>query len=1190
MPRQPRRSLRWTIAITMFAAVAADVPRLAGHTARAATTISVTTTSDVVAPDGSCSLREAVTAAETDAATSDCPAGSGADTIELAAGATYTLASTLPEIASRLTIDGNGSTIDAAGSGRVLAVAVSGDLTLDDVTITGGAADDGAGVHSQGELAISNSTITDNDATIDGGGIFNSGRLTITATDLTSNSASSGGAIFNSGELIVRDATFSGNSASDDGGALTNAGTADVTTTTFAANSATSRGGGVFSTADTTITNSTLSDNTTLEGGGIFNLSGTTAVAFVTVTGNSAPAGGGIATDGQGGASTELTASIVAGNGIGDDVALVDGTQDVYVGDDNVIGTYDDTAIGDFDDDVTGVDPLLGPLADNGGPTRTHRPMVGSPAIDIVQGSFPDPTDQRGADRFQGPLADAGAYETTPCSTASSVDDELGFTIAIECFNATTSGASSITLLGDIVLTGALPSIDNASAATLAIDGDGNTIDADGTGRVIDIATGTVTIEDVTLTGGATDTGAGIRNVDGDLTLTAAIVTANAAALAGGGIWNGGTVDIDAAAITDNTADDGAGVYNVSDLTAINVTIDGNIAAGEGGGVLDSGTATFVNATITNNGASAGSGIASVGDGDTTTTVTASVVAENGADDDVSLVGGAAGPFVSGGFNVIGDETGSAAFTATGDIAGVDDARLATLADNGGPTPTRALLAGSPAIDRVTGSFADQPSTDQRGVARPDGVAADSGAYECAENPCDPDDDDDTVPDTTDNCRTIPNPDQTNTDGDTQGDACDPDDDNDTIPDTTDNCRTVSNPDQADADDDGIGDACDPTPDKSTVFVTMEPARYADSRDEDTFDDRFRDTGQRAGGTIWQIDIAGRGAVPPDATAAIVNVTLVNGAAPGFATVYPCTPRVPNASSVNYAPGTDEPNEVVAKLSATGSLCVFTLTTADVIVDVVGYVPAESPYVALTPTRYADSRDEDTFDDRFRNTGKRAGGTIWEIDIADRGAVPATATTAIVNVTVTGGTGPGFATVYPCTATVPNASSLNYDAGITRPNELAAKLSDDGALCIFTLTDVDVIVDVVGYLEDSLGYMAIAPIRYADSRDEDTFDDRFRNTGKRAGGTIWEIDIADRGAVPAGATTAVVNLTVTGGEGPGFATVYPCTPSVPTASSINYDVGITRPNELITKLSGDGTICVFTLTAADIIIDVVGHA
>jgi len=70
--------------------------------------------------------------------------------------------------------------------------------------------------------------------------------------------------------------------------------------------------------------------------------------------------------------------------------------------------------------------------------------------------------------------------------------------------------------------------------------------------------------------------------------------------------------------------------------------------------------------------------------------------------------------------------------------------------------------------------------------------------------------DGDTVRDEVDNCPTVPNGSQLNTDGDTLGDACDPDDDNDNLPDTADNCRIVSNPDQADSDGDGRGDACPP--------------------------------------------------------------------------------------------------------------------------------------------------------------------------------------------------------------------------------------------------------------------------------------------------------------------------------------------------------------------------------------------
>jgi hypothetical protein len=259
----------------------------------------------------------------------------------------------------------------------------------------------------------------------------------------------------------------------------------------------------------------------------------------------------------------------------------------------------------------------------------------------------------------------------------------------------------------------------------------------------------------------------------------------------------------------------------------------------------------------------------------------------------------------------------------------------------------------------------------------------------------------------------------------------------------------------------------------------------------------------------------------------------------------------------------------------------------DVIVDVVGFVPANSPYAPLTPARFADSRNETTFDNAFRNTRPRAAGTVWEIGVAGRGGVPSSAATVVANVTVTGATKNGFATVYPC-GTRPATSSLNYGFGITRPNEVIAKLSPSGTICVFTLTDVDVIVDVVGYVGTVPDFTSIVPSRIADSRNATTFDNAFRDTGPRQANSTWEIDVAGRGPVPSDATTVSANLTITNGSGPGFATVYPCG-ARPTASSLNYTIGTTRPNEVVARLSPTGTLCIYTLTSADVIVDVAGH-
>jgi hypothetical protein len=155
---------------------------------------------------------------------------------------------------------------------------------------------------------------------------------------------------------------------------------------------------------------------------------------------------------------------------------------------------------------------------------------------------------------------------------------------------------------------------------------------------------------------------------------------------------------------------------------------------------------------------------------------------------------------------------------------------------------------------------------------------------------------------------------------------------------------------------------------------------------------------------------------------------------------------------MNYLAGEAVANEVVAKLSPVGSICVYVDSAVNVIVDVAGYVPVTSDYVALTPARLLDTRP----------TPVPAGGTV-EVPVAGRGGVPADAKAVVANVTVVGATVPGFATVFPC-GTVPDTSSMNYLAGEAVANEVVAKLSPVGSICVYAHSAVNVIVDVAGYL------------------------------------------------------------------------------------------------------------------------------
>ena len=438
--------------LLMLAALVASVVAVVLASPTQAATFTVTTAADEQNTNGQCSLREAmINSNQNDqSGSTDCAAGVGEDTINFNLGstATITLGSPLPVIngfhPAGLIIDGGSADITISGDNKYRVFEVAFDpATLSNLTVANGAnatfEEGGGGIYNRGgTLTVSNSTISGNSTAnfADGGGILNSGTVTVSNSTISGNSSrSDGGGIYNlGGTVTVRNSTLSDNSASSYGGGINNNalgtfGTLTVSNSTLSGNSATSGGGGIANMSGTaTVRNSTLSGNSAPdgEGGGILFRAVTGTVGNSTISGNSASFGGGIRK--SGGTRPTFKNTIVAANDasvIAPDVGNSFTSQGHnLIGNNEGSSGFTNGQNGDLVGTATNpIDPMLGPLANNGGPTLTHALLEGSPAIDKGN-SFGATTDQRGqprphdfasiANATGGDASDIGSFEVQP--------------------------------------------------------------------------------------------------------------------------------------------------------------------------------------------------------------------------------------------------------------------------------------------------------------------------------------------------------------------------------------------------------------------------------------------------------------------------------------------------------------------------------------------------------------------------------------------------------------------------------------------------------------------------------------------------------------------------------------------------------------------------------------------------------
>ena len=414
---------------------------------------------------GTGSLRAALTAANN---------GGGNDRILFRSGltGTITLAGTLPTIDEPLEIVGPGAsalTVSGNNAFRILYVDTNPgeDVTVSGLKLTLGAPAGGGGAinATDADLTVADALVSDNKAGF-GGAIYSfNASVTILDSTLSGNQVTGGGGggavnANGGGPMTIERSEISGNSAAFAGGLYSFDKDTSIIGSTISGNTATAGGGGgingsSLTTKQLAIERSTVSGNRAVFGAGIYSFDQARTIESSTISGNTATAGNGGGLNANDGALTVRNATIAGNSATGNGGGIYSfsngtpalqnailannsgatGGPDLYGGGGDVFNAsfslIESTSGATITSTVassnlTGADPKLGPLTDNGGPMPTHALQPGSPALDM--GSTSKATDQRGAPRpfnFPGTPssaapgadgADIGAYESVLCA------------------------------------------------------------------------------------------------------------------------------------------------------------------------------------------------------------------------------------------------------------------------------------------------------------------------------------------------------------------------------------------------------------------------------------------------------------------------------------------------------------------------------------------------------------------------------------------------------------------------------------------------------------------------------------------------------------------------------------------------------------------------------------------------------
>ena len=307
-------------------------------------------------------------------------------------------------------------------------------------------------------------------------------------------------------------------------------------------------------------------------------------------------------------------------------------------------------------------------------------------------------------------------------------------------------------------------------------------------------------------------------------------------------------------------------------------------------------------------------------------------------------------------------------------------------------------------------------------------------------------------------------------------------------------------------------------------------------------------------------------ASPNNASAVVLNLTAADATTTGYVTAYPCGSTRPNASNLNYTPGTPIANSATVPIGNGGKVCLYTNSPVNLIADINGWYPANNSFTTTTPTRLLDTRPART-----------GAGSVTELQITGRAGVPNNASAVVLNLTAADATTTGYVTAYPCGSTRPNASNLNYTPGTPIANSATVPIGNGGKVCLYTNSPVNLIADINGWYPANNSFTTTTPTRLLDTR-----------PARTGAGSVTELQITGRAGVPNNASAVVLNLTAADATTTGYVTAYPCGSTRPNASNLNYTPGTPIANSATVPIGNGGKVCLYTNSPVNLIADING--